>query len=49
MNFTEVKDHLDTLSLALALWWVMENMADDDAAYGETFFYLRERVREEQP
>jgi hypothetical protein len=40
-----------SLSLAMALWWFIENVSDDtmtQADRNEVFFALRERVRSEQ-
>jgi hypothetical protein len=41
--------HTDTLDLAAALWWFIENVTDEDPQRTETFFHLRERVRNSQP
>jgi len=38
---------LNTMNLALALWWWIENVDAGDPTASEVFFYLRERVRNE--
>lgn len=48
MTFTETKKYLDSLPLAEALWWFIENQRDDDPITSEVFFMLRERVRNEK-
>ena len=40
-------DYLDTLDLASALWWFIENFDADHKDRNDIFFYLRERVRTE--
>ena len=40
-------EHLQTLDLASALWWFIENIDADHKDRSDIFFYLRERVRTE--
>lgn len=40
-------EHLNTLDLANALWWFIENIDADHKDRNDIFFYLRERVRME--
>lgn len=40
---------LQTLPLPAALWWFIENVADDDRHRSDLFFLLRERMRNETP
>ncbi len=40
-------NYLNTMNLKNALWWFIENIAEDDPSRTEIFFYLRERVRTE--
>jgi hypothetical protein len=47
MSTEGVISYLDTLPLAKALWWFIENVGQDDRKYTELFFYFRERVRAE--
>jgi len=47
MTFTETKKYLDTQSLAMALWWFIENVNDEALERSQIFFYLRDRVRNE--
>lgn len=41
------KDYLDSLQIGAALWWFIENVAENDIERTDYFFYLRERVRNE--
>ena len=43
MNYEQIKAYLETLPLAEALWWFIENGSDENRT--DVFFYLRERVR----
>lgn len=47
MNEQQIITHLDTLDLAQALWWFIENVNEDSPERTPVFFYLRERVRTE--
>lgn len=47
MTRRQIKSYLQTLPLAEALWWFIENVNEDDSARTELFFYLRERKRNE--
>jgi len=40
--------YLDSLTLADALWWFIENMAPDNPDRSDLFFYLRSRFRSER-
>jgi len=48
MTLDETRDYLDTLPLADALWWFIENVYADQAGRTSLFFYLRERMRQQQ-
>lgn len=48
MTLVQTLRHLDRLPLALALWWFIEEVADEAPNRNAVFFYLRERVREER-
>jgi len=37
--------HTDSLPLAEALWYFIENVSDENPARTELFFHLRERMR----
>jgi len=45
MTYQETVDYLDTLPGVLALYWFMENVADEHPHRSELFFYCRERAR----
>lgn len=47
MSTDEIKKYLDTLSLVQALWWFIENIAEDNPRRSNIFFYLRSRYRTE--
>ena len=42
------KEHVDSLPLADALWWFIENIGDDDDSREGWFFYLRARRQREE-
>lgn len=46
-TLAETIEYLDTKTLAMALWWVMEEIADEDPRGSDLYFYLRGRVRTE--
>lgn len=48
MTLQQTKDYLDGLPLWQALWWFIENIAEDNTDRSELFFHLRERVRTEK-
>ena len=48
MTYAQTVAYLDGQPLALALWWFIENVTEDNADRNELFFYLRERVRNDQ-
>lgn len=48
MTFDSARDYLDTLPTTYALWWFIENVAEDSPIRTELFFYLRERFRKYQ-
>jgi hypothetical protein len=48
MDFEQTKQYLNTLSLADALWWFIENTGYEDEHREDLFFYLRERKRSER-
>ena len=43
-KFQRMKEYLDTLTTAQALWWFIENVDADDPNRSTLFFYCRERV-----
>lgn len=45
MTYEQTINYLDTLPGVLALFWFMENVADDHEDRQQLFFYCRERVR----
>ena len=45
----EAAEYMNSLPLAEALWWYIENIADEDPRRTDLFFYLRERVRGLKP
>lgn len=45
MNYDQIIDHLDTLPITHALWWFIENVAEDSPHRTPLFFYLRSRFR----
>lgn len=47
MTAQEQITYLGSLPLVEALWWWIENVASDDPARAEVFFYLRTRYRTE--
>lgn len=44
MTYQQIKDYLDGLPMANALWWFIENVSDDNPHRNEVFFYLRGRM-----
>lgn len=49
MTLKQTKKLLDSMPLTTALWWFIENSNEDDKHRNELFFYLRERVRNQDP
>ena len=48
MTLQEKIDHLDGLPGMIALYWIMENVAEDDPDRSQLSFYARSRVRRYQ-
>ena len=48
MKTQQAIDYLSTLPLTEALWWFIENMADDAEGRTDVFFSLRERMRDSE-
>lgn len=46
MSLDQTQAYLDTLPLATALFWFIENVNEDSPHRTALFFYCRERVRE---
>lgn len=45
MTLDQIITYLETLPLADALWWFIENVDSEHANRTDIFFYLRGRVR----
>jgi len=43
LTLQETKDYLDTLDMAQALWWFIENISGEHPYSTRLYFYLRER------